>query len=49
MTERDWKIFRENNDILVKGGRVPVPLRSWEDVDSLPSFLDHNLEESGYF
>src|ERR1700733_6610677 len=49
MTERDWKIFRENSDILIKGGRVPNPIRNWDELEEIPSFLDHNLEESGYF
>lgn len=29
MTERDWRIFREDNEIYVKGGRVPNPIREW--------------------
>lgn len=29
MTERDWRIFRENNDIIVKGTDVPYPIKSW--------------------
>jgi hypothetical protein len=31
MTERDWRIFREDFDIRVKGGKAPLPLRSWEE------------------
>lgn len=27
MTERDWRIFREDFDIRVRGGNVPHPLR----------------------
>jgi ATP-dependent RNA helicase DDX23/PRP28 len=32
MTDRDWRIFREDNDILIKGGRVPNPIRDWDDI-----------------
>ena len=28
MTERDWRIFREDHDIIIKGGRVPIPIRN---------------------
>lgn len=35
MTERDWRIFREDNDILIKGGRVPHPIRSWDELHDL--------------
>ncbi|VDM54103.1 unnamed protein product [Angiostrongylus costaricensis] len=31
MTERDWRIFREDFNISIKGGRVPKPLRAWEE------------------
>ena len=31
LTERDWRIFREDHEIIIKGGRVPVPMRRWED------------------
>mmetsp|Transcript_28384 Transcript_28384/g.39903 ORF Transcript_28384/g.39903 Transcript_28384/m.39903 type:complete len:610 (-) Transcript_28384:40-1869(-) len=38
MTARDWRIFRENYDISVKGGRAPPPLRSFGEASdpSLP-------------
>jgi len=32
MTFRDWRIFREDNDIIVKGGRVPNPIREWTEI-----------------
>lgn len=32
MTDRDWRIFREDNDIMIKGGRVPHPIRSWYEI-----------------
>lgn len=31
MTERDWKILREDFEISVKGGRVPQPMRTWAE------------------
>ncbi|KAH8739861.1 U5 snRNP 100 kD protein [Cryptosporidium ryanae] len=31
MTERDWKIFREDNSINVKGLNVVNPIRNWDD------------------
>lgn len=31
MTKRDWRIFRENYDIVVKGGKAPPPLRRFEE------------------
>lgn len=35
MTERDWRIFREDQDIMVKGNRIPHPVRSWEEIEDL--------------
>ena len=32
MTARDWRIFRENYDIVVKGGKSPPPLRSFRET-----------------
>ncbi|CAL4122868.1 unnamed protein product [Meganyctiphanes norvegica] len=31
MTERDWRIFREDYNIAIKGGRIPNPIRNWEE------------------
>lgn len=31
MTNRDWRIFRENYDISVKGGKCPPPLRNFRE------------------
>lgn len=33
MTERDWRIFREDNNIVIKGGRVPKPMREWHEYN----------------
>ena len=32
MTPRDWRIFRENHNIVVKGGKSPPPLRSFRET-----------------
>lgn len=32
MNARDWRIFRENFDIRVRGGRAPPPLRSFREL-----------------
>lgn len=34
MTPRDWRIFRENFEINVRGGRAPPPLRSFRESPS---------------
>ena len=34
MTPRDWRIFRENYEIVVRGGRAPPPLRSFRECPS---------------
>ena len=39
MMERDWRIFREDNDIIIKGGKVPKPIREWEEHQGIPSFI----------
>ena len=44
MTTRDWRIFRENYDIITKGHRVPNPIRKWDDLeDSVPEDIFTNL------
>lgn len=51
MTERDWRIFRENNDIIVRGNgvTVPEPIRSWEDVQKfVPDDVMRNIERAGF-
>ena len=32
MTERDWRIFKEDYSISTKGGRIPNPVRSWKEA-----------------
>ena len=53
MTSRDWRIFRENYDIHVRGGKAPPPLRSFHEmpVSTIPEIhpaildaIDHVLK-----
>lgn len=32
MTDRDWRILKEDFNISTKGGNIPRPLRSWEEA-----------------
>ena len=32
MTDRDWRIFREDYNIQIKGGNIPKPLRKWREA-----------------
>ncbi|KAK7252231.1 hypothetical protein RIF29_36042 [Crotalaria pallida] len=47
MTERDWRIFREDYNISYKGSKIPRPMRSWVE-----SKLSHELlkavDKAGY-
>jgi ATP-dependent RNA helicase DDX23/PRP28 len=47
MTERDWRIFREDYEINVKGGRTPLPIRSWRESKLQESLL-RAVEDAGY-
>ena len=49
MTERDWKIFRENNDIQVKSSsvKVPIPLRNWKESEFF-DIIRENLFNMGF-
>ena len=47
MTERDWRIFREDFSISARGGQIPHPLRSWAESDIPQSILDC-IERIGY-
>ena len=39
MTARDWRIYRENYEIVVKGGRAPPPLRNFKEAQLHPALL----------
>lgn len=47
MNDRDWRIFREDFSITVKGGRIPVPLRAWSEAQ-LPSEINTVIDAAGY-
>nr|KAG5704812.1 hypothetical protein BaRGS_015195 [Batillaria attramentaria] len=47
MTERDWRIFREDYNISCKGGRIPNPIRYWKEAKLQPDILD-TIEKVGY-
>lgn len=39
MTERDWRIFREDFNISYKGSKIPHPMRSWIEGELSPELL----------
>lgn len=47
MTERDWRIFREDYNITIKGGKIPNPIRSWPESGFPKDVLDI-IEKVGY-
>jgi len=47
MVERDWRIFKEDYNIVTKGGRIPAPLRNWAEAD-LPSDIMDLILKIGY-
>ena len=47
MTERDWRIFREDYNISTKGGRIPNPMRNWTDY-SMQSEILKVIKGLGY-
>lgn len=47
MTERDWRIFREDFNISYKGSRIPRPMRSWVE-SKLSTELLKAVEKAGY-
>jgi len=47
MDHRDWKIFREEFEIYIKGGRVPRPMRKWAEAP-LPGELLDAIRKVGY-
>lgn len=48
MTERDWRIFREDFNITIKGGRIPPPVRSWDEIKELPKSIQDIISKCGY-
>ncbi|XP_066906275.1 probable ATP-dependent RNA helicase DDX23 [Halyomorpha halys] len=47
MTERDWRIFREDYNITIKGGRIPDPIRNWKEVNFSPEIMEI-VDKVGY-
>ncbi|KAG7398813.1 hypothetical protein PHYBOEH_010445 [Phytophthora boehmeriae] len=49
MKERDWRIFREDFDITLKGGRAPNPLRKWDEAGKLlPDAVFKAINDMGF-
>jgi ATP-dependent RNA helicase DDX23/PRP28 len=48
MNERDWRIFREDYDIVVRGGRAPLPMRDWTEAKEIPELLLKAIEDLKY-
>lgn len=48
MRERDWRIFREDFDITLKGGKAPNPLRKWAEASALPAAVMQAITEMGF-
>mmetsp|Transcript_31265 Transcript_31265/g.38654 ORF Transcript_31265/g.38654 Transcript_31265/m.38654 type:complete len:123 (+) Transcript_31265:713-1081(+) len=44
MSERDWRIFREDHEIYIKGGQCPNPIRNWDEAEGIPDAIRDNLE-----
>ncbi|XP_046382803.1 probable ATP-dependent RNA helicase DDX23 [Ischnura elegans] len=47
MTERDWRIFREDYNITIKGGRIPDPIRGWKE-SGIPKEILDIIDTIGY-
>lgn len=47
MTERDWRILKEDFNISTKGGRIPTPIRHWREAPFSQEILSV-IESLGY-
>ncbi|KAL6755306.1 P-loop containing nucleoside triphosphate hydrolase protein [Haematococcus lacustris] len=47
MTERDWRIFREDFNIQYKGSNNSLPMRNWEE-GNFPREIMKAIEKAGY-
>lgn len=47
MTDRDWRIFREDYSITTKGGKIPNPIRNWKEY-ALPDHILEVIDKCGY-
>eukprot|EP00051_Salpingoeca_urceolata_P027711 m.482896 g.482896 ORF g.482896 m.482896 type:complete len:840 (-) comp22710_c0_seq1:50-2569(-) len=48
MTERDWRIFREEFNIAVRGGSIPKPLRHWKEAEGISREMLGIIDDCGY-
>ncbi|CAD5225071.1 unnamed protein product [Bursaphelenchus okinawaensis] len=47
MQDRDWRIFREDFNITIKGGNIAKPIRNWEEA-GLPKEVLDVIHKVGY-
>ncbi|XP_066924939.1 probable ATP-dependent RNA helicase DDX23 [Clytia hemisphaerica] len=47
MTDRDWRIFKEDFNISAKGGKIPPPMRYWKEGKLPPDIIDV-IKSNGY-
>lgn len=47
MTERDWRIFREDYNVTIKGGKIPNPFRCWTE-SGFPQPILEIIDSVGY-
>ena len=47
MTDRDWRIFKEDYNITTRGGNIPHPSRSWDELGLEKGILDV-IKHAGY-
>ncbi|KAI3874602.1 hypothetical protein MKX03_035123 [Papaver bracteatum] len=48
MTERDWRIFKEDYSISYKGSKIPKPMRNWHESNLISTELLRAVEKLGY-
>jgi ATP-dependent RNA helicase DDX23/PRP28 len=49
MEARDWRIFRENQDIITKGKDIPHPIRAWKNLEQyVPEQILINIRNLGF-
>ena len=48
MNDRDWRIFREDNDIQIKGTSMPYPIRGWNEIIGLDKIVQENIQDMDF-
>jgi len=48
MSERDWRIFREDFNIAIRGGNIPHPMRNWRETGIIPDEVMEIIDKVGY-